>query len=290
CLHGSFQPPGSLNGRVYDYLNKPFAAANELEFEVKPSFALFNKELKSFKDAGHLGCKDQCNVLWDAYGTWDGEEWKPYSPGLSYTNSGHIRGQGVLWVYGDSLNRYFFESISARRLCWQIFRSCYFTMTWVYTLRSTADVEMDLRYGHKYINIPRIINELKSVITRPEMDENSALLLNAGVHLLKSSSFYTYQKVINSMVWVLKQFYRGTVIWKTTTSIGEQRQLYSGCFRRFHTEQRVDLFNAYAMAAMCRAGFLILDVYPLTSSYPGGTVDGVHYNSSVFFTAEDILE
>jgi len=158
--------------------------------------------------------------------------------GLAITDSGHIQGQGVLWVYGDSLNRYFFESISARRLCRQIFRTCYLTMTWVYILRSTAQVEMDLRYGHNNINIPRILNELKSVIQRPEMqDENSALLLNTGVHLLKSSSFYTYQKVINGMIAVLKRFYRGTVIWKTTTSIGEQKQLYSGCFRRFHTEQ-----------------------------------------------------
>lgn len=157
--------------------------------------------------------------------------------GLALTNSGHIQGQGVLWVYGDSLNRYFFESISTRRLCLQVFRTCYFTMTWVYILRSTANVEMDLRYGHKTINIPRILNELKSVVLRPEMDENSALLLNTGVHLLKSSGFYTFQKVINGMVVILKTFYRGTVIWKTTTSIGEQKQLYSGCFRRFHTEQ-----------------------------------------------------
>lgn len=110
-------------------------------------------------------------------------------------------------------------------------------MTWVYILRQTAKEEMDLRYGGRYINIPRILNELKSVVIRPDMDENSALLLNTGVHLLKSSGFYTYQKVINGIVLILKQFYRGTVIWKTTTSVGTQRELYSGCFRRFHTEQ-----------------------------------------------------
>lgn len=160
-----------------------------------------------------------------------------YFPGLALAGAGNPQGQGVLWVFGDSLNRYFYESISSRPLCWQVFRACYFTMTWVYILRHTAKEEMDLRYGGRYINIPRILNELKSVITRPDMDENSALLLNTGVHLLKSSSFYTYQKVINGIVLILKQFYRGTVIWKTTTSIGSQRELYSGCFRRFHTEQ-----------------------------------------------------
>ena len=38
-------------------------------------------ELITFKDAGHLGCRDQCNVLWDGYGAWEREHWEPYTPG-----------------------------------------------------------------------------------------------------------------------------------------------------------------------------------------------------------------
>ena len=41
---------------------------------------------------------------------------------------------------------------------------------------------------------------------------------------------------------------------------------------------------------MCRAGIEILDVYPLTASYPGGALDMVHYADSVFATAEQLLE
>ena len=54
--------------------------------------------------------------------------------------------------------------------------------------------------------------------------------------------------------------------------------------------QRVRLFDAYAMSAMCRAGFEVLDVFPLTSSYMPGTLDVVHYENYVFQMAEIELE
>ena len=33
----------------------------------------------------------------------------------------------------------------------------------------------------------------------------------------------------------------------------------------------MQLYNAYATLAMCRAGFEVLDVYPLSASFPNGT-------------------
>ena len=44
------------------------------------------------------------------------------------------------------------------------------------------------------------------------------------------------------------------------------------------------------MSAMCQAGFVVLDVFPLTASYEPGTWDVVHYKSKVFKTAELDLE
>ena len=41
---------------------------------------------------------------------------------------------------------------------------------------------------------------------------------------------------------------------------------------------------------MCQAGFDVVDVYPLTDSYPGGTVDEVHYPNKVFDAMERMLE
>jgi hypothetical protein len=54
--------------------------------------------------------------------------------------------------------------------------------------------------------------------------------------------------------------------------------------------QRVRLFDAYAMSAMCKAGLEVLDVFPLTASYMPGTIDIVHYTDDVFNTTEIELE
>lgn len=35
---------------------------------------------------------------------------------------------------------------------------------------------------------------------------------------------------------------------------------------------------------------MVLDVYPVSSSYPGGTLDGVHYRDTVFNPAADAIE
>ena len=59
--------------------------------------------------------------------------------------------------------------------------------------------------------------------------------------------------------------------------------------------QRIQLFNAYATWAMCKAGFEILDVFPMSASYPGGTDgrfdkhDAVHFKETVFKPAEQLL-
>ena len=41
---------------------------------------------------------------------------------------------------------------------------------------------------------------------------------------------------------------------------------------------------------MCRAGVKVLDVYPLTASYPDGALDHVHYADNVFAFVEQLLE
>lgn len=92
-------------------------------------------------------------------------------------------------------------------------------------------------HGGNDINVTRVLEELRQVVTQPLMDQDSALVLNAGVHLLKSTSFKNYQKIIKGFVRLLRDNYRGKVVWKTTPSLGKQTELYTGCSRRFHTEQ-----------------------------------------------------
>jgi len=54
--------------------------------------------------------------------------------------------------------------------------------------------------------------------------------------------------------------------------------------------QRVALFNVYSVSAMCKAGFDVIDVYPLNDSYPPRCMDHVHYDKAVFDMMETMLE
>lgn len=49
------------------------------------------------------------------------------------------------------------------------------------------------------------------------------------------------------------------------------------------------MFHKYAVSAMCKAGTPVLDVYPMTASYPNGTLDHVHYSDGAQRAAEDQL-
>ena len=40
---------------------------------------------------------------------------------------------------------------------------------------------------------------------------------------------------------------------------------------------------------MCKAGITFLDIYPISSSYPLGTKDGIHYSNEVFLPVEELL-
>ena len=54
--------------------------------------------------------------------------------------------------------------------------------------------------------------------------------------------------------------------------------------------QRVALFHAYSVSAMCKAGFDVIPVYSLTDSYPPRCRDHVHYRMEVLKTMETMLE
>ena len=54
--------------------------------------------------------------------------------------------------------------------------------------------------------------------------------------------------------------------------------------------QRVALFHAYSVSAMCKAGFDVIDVYSLSDSYPPRCDDFVHYSNVVFNLMEKMLE
>ena len=136
------------------------------------------------------------------------------------------------------------------------------------------------------------------------MDEKSVLFLNWGLHFAAAVNFTNYKRLIDELVKIIKlgdynastgeiRRFKGYFIWKTTTALNRDRfPDPHKDVRRFLTYPRVVLYNAYAARAMCRAGLRVLDVYPLSDSYPAGTVsldDPVHYSSQVFRPVESLF-
>lgn len=137
------------------------------------------------------------------------------------------------------------------------------------------------------------------------MDEKSVLLLNMGIHFAAAVNFTNYKRVIDQLIILVNESksnrnsvditkkFKGRFIWKTSTALNRER--FSNPHkdvRRFLTFPRVQLYNAYATSAMCRAGIDVIDVYPISDSFPGGTLsqtDPVHYGAHVFRDVEAFL-
>ncbi|XP_020618373.1 uncharacterized protein LOC110056252 [Orbicella faveolata] len=214
--------------------------------------------------------------------------------------------EGVLWIYGDSNAGRFYRSIRRTPLCKTVFRGCTLSYNWIYPIKN-ATVELYQR-NFLPINITRVLDAIARVIHLPQMnDEKSVIILNHGLHFITSTNFSTYRQVIDGIVDLFKATkvnekrgielkFKGKMIWKTNAAIHRERlRSPHNHKRRFLTRQRVQLYNAYATWAMCKAGIEVLDVYPLTASFPNGTdnsvdpFDSVHYKDLVFKPAEDIL-
>ena len=142
----------------------------------------------------------------------------------------------------------------------------------------------------------------------PVMDEKSVLLLNMGIHFAAAVNFTNYRRVIDQLIILVKNdkshpkfsndistnTFKGRFIWKTSTALNRERfPNPHKDVRRFLTFPRVQLYNAYATSAMCRAGIDVIDVYPISDSYPAGTMsqsDPVHYADHAFRDVEALLQ
>lgn len=131
--------------------------------------------------------------------------------------------KGVFWIYGDSTGDLFYKSILNTPLCKCIFRMCNRTYNWVYNLPNGKPARPnELPYTGRDFNLTRVLHELESVLRNPEMDENSVLLLNYGLHYAMSISLEKFQIMMDEVIKLLKSFqgkFKGTVIWKTTTAL-----------------------------------------------------------------------
>ncbi|KXJ28958.1 uncharacterized protein LOC110252311 [Exaiptasia diaphana] len=183
----------------------------------------------------------------------------------------------------------------------EVYERSTYRYNWIYPV-GNEQVEIQ-RNDDLDLDIDRVVSYIKEVLEEPLYDrENTALVLNIGLHCVMSVNFSSYQILLEKVLDLLfvnqtltskgklQPRYKTTVIWKTTTQIrkenGDSLNLTDV---RFYTTQRVLLYNAYATWRMCRAGIPVLDVLPVTLSYPSGPIDVEHYPDHVFKQAEDAL-
>ncbi|XP_032232379.2 uncharacterized protein LOC116614911 isoform X2 [Nematostella vectensis] len=263
-----------------------------------PPIDWFKREFQNNMRAAMRECPVRCHAMWDGYGRWTGAKWRPYlnTTAQDYADDAtlrrdfhHLPHKGSFAIYGDSINYYFFLDLSDRRrtMCSQVFNNCTVSYNWIYpkVLYSMTETCEDI-----VLNVSKVMGFFRDFTRKPYMGSSSGLLFNIGAHYVKTTNFLNYQKVINEMANEIKTHYSGTPVWKTSTAIHVQNVDIMGAFKRFNTNQRMQLYNAYANSVMCKNNITILDVYPLTQSYPGGTRDGIHYKDSVFESVESLLE
>ena len=83
------------------------------------------------------------------------------------------------------------------------------------------------------ISIDKVISYLRATLEDIKHREDSAVVLNYGLHLARSTSFEKYKQLISNIRAILKK-YEGEVIWRTTTSVWQQT---GKVHKRFQTYQ-----------------------------------------------------
>ena len=112
--------------------------------------------------------------------------------------------KGVLWIYGDSLGVHFAESVKKRSLCKSIFKQCNNTYNWIYPI--LEDWRKNTFFDGLDFDYKIIINNVKNLIERPELDStDSAILLNFGLHFVESTNFSNYRNLIDGLVELFKE-------------------------------------------------------------------------------------
>ncbi|XP_012555841.3 uncharacterized protein LOC100208485 [Hydra vulgaris] len=301
-VQGKEQKQGILLNDM-PYINKPLWNGTTIKFMVPPPNQCI-EEKRSFLQK-QCNKRTSCKFLWHGYGSWINKTtWIPYCENLKVHYPRYK--EGILWIFGDSVSSQFYHSIKKNRICKNIFRNCLYTYNWIYSLenynltinkyiRRNNSIEKTL-WDNNDFQVSKVIDELKQVLYHPSMDEKSVLLLNYGLHYTEATNYTNFQNLIREII-KLGKTVRCKLVWRTSTSLNRHKysmpNLHS---RRFMTSQRILLYNAFATKEFCAAGYDILDVYPITDSYPEGTGskmfphDPVHYEQHVMKPVEQLLE
>ncbi|KAL9978836.1 hypothetical protein ACROYT_G016406 [Oculina patagonica] len=313
-IQGHRQQPGILGYIDDDFIKAPLQSGAPVKFYIKESsknygyFKYIQPLLNGSGQTGQAGlaqlsCNTECPLLWNGFGRWVNNIWKPYIPEEVYKvdqAQSKKKKLQTLMIYGDSIGVRYHTLASKRRLCKEMFRTCNKKYMWTYDASWKGN-------DNKDFNQSIVLEEIKNVFRNRNMRrDHSVFLFNVGIHYPISLNFTTYQLLIDNIIKILGEE-TGTEdkektltgqalsIWRSTTAL--EAEHFSKFFPdlnytewRFHTNSRSQLFHTYATSAMCKAGIPVLDMYPLTASWPDGTRDSIHYADKPMEPAIEVLE
>ena len=75
-------------------------------------------------------------------------------------------------------------------------------------------------------NVSRIIDEVDQIMYYPSVNKSGSILfMNFGLHFSESTTFSNYKLLITELLKLLKRkdFYKGKIIWRTTTSLNQHK-------------------------------------------------------------------
>eukprot|EP00794_Sanderia_malayensis_P020509 gene20509-22527_t len=272
--------PKELEERTWDRLG---GNASLIQFQINPTdhFRLANNMAKLEQATQLCNIPTSCDFVWDGFGRWIGQEWHPYSSQdqkqmqleRGELQTAERKKRGILWFYGDCFAFHFYEMEHNQTLCKEVFKSCGKSYNWVYPrLHSVPERDPTIhKKDSSDISVPKILQVLRKVLRKSKVNSaDSALVLNYGLHMARSASFDAYRKLILGVINEMQDF-KGQFIWRSTTAVWKQ---HWKVHKRFQTNQRVLLFNAFAASSFCNAGYPVLDVYHMTASSSHQPADG----------------
>lgn len=151
----------------------------------------------------------------------------------------HKNNDGVLWLYGDStLRRFYQDTTNASQLCNTIFGKCDRVVNKIYNTRP-GKTQRD----GKDLNLTRIESELEAALRAPTLmnDVNSAILVNYGLHFVMDTPFSTFIDVMETVARTLQKWrhlMRGTIMWRSTNAMNKWKYGWPDESKKHDKEQR----------------------------------------------------
>ena len=157
-------------------------------------------------------------------------------PGISnYSQLKTLHSSGpkrqTLWIFGDSQAERLYLSIKDGSLCEGIFKTCNLTKLWTYAWPSVTPLAWD----DKDFDPHQVVDLVRKVLEKPEMNENSAMVLNLGLHYIENTNLANYRQLLKGVLDLLNERdaetgdlkHKARIIWKTTTSMNKEKDTAS---------------------------------------------------------------